>query len=66
MRKSCAVRMSHRRATAGVLYSTVLQSMGSNCFSLRKIKLFLKVALFYNTRKDSAFQYYRNLIIDFL
>jgi hypothetical protein len=28
------------------LYSTVLQSMGSNCFSLRKIKLFFKVALF--------------------
>lgn len=30
------------------------------------MELFLKVGLFSNTRKDLAFQYYRNLIIDFL
>lgn len=30
------------------------------------MELFFKVRLFYNTRKDLAFQYYRNLIIDFL
>lgn len=35
-------------------------------FFLKEDGTFLKVGWFYNTRKDLAFQYYRNLIIDFL
>lgn len=60
-----AVQTSHRTAVAAVLHSPCITVHGLKVFSLRKMELLLKVGLFYNTRKDLAFQYYRNLIIDF-
>lgn len=54
-----------RRATAVVLCRLHCRAWVQTV-SLRNMKLYFKVGLLYNTRKDLAFQYYRNLIIDFL
>ena len=53
-------------AVAAVVHSPCIAVHGLKVFFLKEDGTFLKVGLFYNTRKDLAFQYYRNLIIDFL
>ena len=50
---------------AAVLHSPCIPVHGLKVFFLKEDGTFFKVGLFYNTRKDLAFQYYRNLI-DFL